>query len=496
MSIINDLEFYKNVFNNLPVSIFVTDIKTGFIIDANHQAYLLLGLDNSSVLNHHYSDLFPRNKKITKELFENHIKLLQNNEEIWPIEQLVYDKNNNCIPVEITHTLAKIENKIVLISVLKDISEVRKHQNILSYYDKALEKSSAFLSVVDKNYVYQSVNESYAKLFNKTKEEIVGTTIIDLLGEEYFYKNVKEKFASTLNGTHESYESEFKSPTTNKTVYFSVNYEPYYSIENEIMGVVISVHEITKYKEAVNINLKNEKILIQQSKMAAMGEMLENIAHQWRQPLSLISTCASGLVLQKELDNIDDKTLDESLKKIVETTFYLSDTIDDFKNFFKRDKERTTFCINDVTKKTVELMHMNFSNIEIIRNMKDKISLTSYPNEFMQVLLNIINNSKDALLHDDISTDKKNIIDISIYKEEEKAVIEIKDNAGGIPLDIIDKIFEPYFTTKHQAQGTGIGLFMTREIITKHMNGEIEVENTKFTHAGIDYTGALFRIIL
>jgi PAS domain S-box-containing protein len=496
MSAKNNLDFYKNIFNNLPIPIFTTNIKTGCLIDVNEEANLLLGLENSPIHSIHYTELFPKNEIQTiTELFENNIKLLAENKKTLPIEKIIYNKNNNFIPVEITHTLTQKDNESVLITLVKDITEEKKHQNILSYYDKALEKSSAFLSLVDKNHVYQSVNESYAKFFNKTKEEIIGISIMDLLGEEYFNKNVKEKFEKTLNGTHESYEAEVLLPN-GKNVHFSVDYEPYYSLENEIIGVVISVHEITKYKEVFNANLKNEKILIQQSKMAAMGEMLENIAHQWRQPLSLISTCASGLVLQRELVGIDDKTLDDSLKKIVDTTFYLSDTIDDFKNFFKRDKERTNFCINEVTTKTIELMHMNFSNIEIIKDMKDNITINSYPNEFMQVLLNIINNSKDALLQDNESADKKNLIIISIYKDKNKDVIEIKDNAGGIPSDIIEKVFEPYFTTKHQAQGTGIGLFMTREIITKHMSGEIQVENTEFIYEETQYKGALFRIIL
>ncbi|MGB0990806.1 MAG: sensor histidine kinase, partial [Halarcobacter sp.] len=207
--------------------------------------------------------------------------------------------------------------------------------------------------------------------------------------------------------------------------------------------------------------------------------MLENIAHQWRQPLSVISTCTSGILLQKEFKTLDDEILVDSLNNIMNTTTYLSNTIDDFKNFFERDKQKIEFDLAKTVDKTLDLVELSFKNndIEIRRNYAKSIMVNNYKNEFMQVLLNIINNAKDAILSKFDNSNDKKIICISIIETEEKIKIEIQDNAGGVPEDIKDKIFEPYFTTKHQSQGTGIGLFMTQEIVTKHMEGELEVEN-------------------
>ncbi|MFA9374411.1 MAG: sensor histidine kinase, partial [Poseidonibacter sp.] len=325
---------------------------------------------------------------------------------------------------------------------------------------------------------------------------IIGKSMIEILGEEYFYDVAKEKFDRALNGECIDYDSYLE--INNETHFFNIHFEPYYSIDNKIVGVVSNIYNKTRYKEYEEENEKKEKLLIQQSKMAAMGEMLENIAHQWRQPLSMISTCSSGISLQKEFGTLSDEILVDSLKTITDTTVYLSQTIDDFKNFFERDKQKINFNINENTNKTLNLIDMSFAgnNIEVIKDYKDEIEIRSYNNEFMQVLLNIINNAKDAILSNEMIKEKRKIIHISIYKQNDNAVIEIKDNAGGIPSEVIDKIFEPYFTTKHQSQGTGIGLFMTREIIVKHMEGKIEVENVEYCFDEEIYKGALFRIII
>lgn len=241
--------------------------------------------------------------------------------------------------------------------------------------------------------------------------------------------------------------------------------------------------EINKYIEE---NSKQQHILSQQSKMAAMGEMIGNIAHQWRQPLSVITTVASGMKLQKEFNTLDDKTFNDSIDNITNSAQYLSKTIDDFRNFFRTDKNESIFSINECLDKVIKLTAAQFKNNEIIfiKNLKD-FNILGLENEFIQALINILNNAKDALLE----KDGIRVIIISTYDENHKAFIKIEDNAGGIDEKIIDKIFEPYFTTKHQSKGTGIGLYMTEKIITKHMNGAIEIKNSEITYKEITYKG-------
>ena len=240
-------------------------------------------------------------------------------------------------------------------------------------------------------------------------------------------------------------------------------------------------------------NYKKNKILFQQSKMAAMGEMIGNIAHQWRQPLSLITSAASGIKLRKELDLLDDKDHDASLNSIIETANYLSNTIDDFRYFFTPNKNRATISSIELFQKVFKLLASEFKskNIHIIKNIEE-LKISTYENELIQVIINVLNNAKDELIK---SEDNKNrSIFIDLYKDNQNMIIKIKDNAGGISDDIIDRIFEPYFTTKHQSQGTGIGLYMSEEIIFKHLKGEISVCNKETIIEKNTYKGAEFFI--
>jgi len=248
-----------------------------------------------------------------------------------------------------------------------------------------------------------------------------------------------------------------------------------------------------KVQHEIKLNTQKEKILFEQSKMAAMGEMIGNIAHQWRQPLSLISTVTSGLKFKYEMGMFDEKEYLNSLDKILNSTTYLSNTIDDFRNFFKKDKEVKEFDIKALIDKSITLMGNSFTvnNIKLEINVEYTL-LNGYENELLQALLNILNNAKDALK----TKEDNKVIIISTEIKDDNIKIYVQDSAGGIPLNIIDKIYDPYFTTKHQSQGTGIGLFMTKEIITKHMNGNIEIENKTFPYDNQTYTGALFIITI
>ena len=241
--------------------------------------------------------------------------------------------------------------------------------------------------------------------------------------------------------------------------------------------------DIDKYIEQNN---KQQHILSQQSKMAAMGEMLGNIAHQWRQPLSVITTVATGMKLQKEFGTLNDESFEASIDNITNSAIYLSNTIEDFRNFFKTDKNEINFSVKEAFEKVFKLTEAQFKNYKIIfvLDMED-FEIYGFENEFLQALINILNNSKDALENKE---DPK-LIFITTHKEENIATIKITDNAGGIDEKIIDKVCEPYFTTKHQSKGTGIGLYMTEEIIVKHMQGNLLIRNIDITYENTNYIG-------
>ena len=253
-----------------------------------------------------------------------------------------------------------------------------------------------------------------------------------------------------------------------------------------------------KYKQQVLTHIKKDKqkdvILANQSKMASMGEMLENIAHQWRQPLSSISTISTGIKVKLEYSDVEKQEIISSMDMISTTTKYLSQTIDDFRDYFNPNKELSNFNLKNLFINVFDLVEkqLNKNEIILIKNLQD-VYINGYKNELLQVIINILNNSKDQL---EKNQNQNKYIFIEIKKEENRVKLFIKDNAGGIPENIIDKIFEPYFTTKFKSKGTGIGLYMSKEIIEKHMNGQIIAYNENFVYENISYVGAVFEITL
>jgi len=313
---------------------------------------------------------------------------------------------------------------------------------------------------------------------------------VGLLGNEinYMLKRIDED-ERTLSNLNQNLENIVKEKTASLG---QINRE---LEENEYELTLLNENLEARVKEEVEENSKKDKILTQQSKMAAMGEMLENIAHQWRQPLSVISTASTGILMQKEFGTLTDDKEINALNEINTSAQHLSQTINDFRDFFKPNKKRVLFNIEDIYKKMIALLKskLKYNNILVIEDITD-VEILGLDGELIQVLINLLNNAKDALETKDKSSSR--YIFVTIYKEENTLVIKVKDNAGGIDNKIINKVFEPYFTTKHKAQGTGIGLYMCEEIVTKHMQGTISVSNRSFTYDNIDYNGAEFTINL
>ena len=245
-------------------------------------------------------------------------------------------------------------------------------------------------------------------------------------------------------------------------------------------------------KKEIDNTLEKERLLIQQSKMAVMGEMIGNIAHQWKQPLSTISTISTGIKFQNEMNCLNDHDITLGMDNINGSVQYLSQTIDDFRNFFKPNKTKTNFNILDALENTIKLMGSQFknNNIELIKNINN-VELYGYYNELLQVLINILKNAKDELIK--LDTNKRRIIFIDTYTDKSNLIIKIRDNANGIPSDIIEKIFDPYFTTKENDEGTGIGLYMCKQIIDG-MTGKIQVINVEYEYEAQRYYGAEFII--
>jgi len=241
------------------------------------------------------------------------------------------------------------------------------------------------------------------------------------------------------------------------------------------------LHDILKRERELQIQMRNQhQIILEQKKMVALGEMIGNIAHQWRQPLAVISAAAGGLRLYKEHDLLTDQLFESSLETISNTTQYLSKTIDDFRDFIKGDDKKVVFDLSQNIEKCLEIEKaiLNRHNINVIKDFVDGIKLYNFENGLLQCLINIINNAKDAM--ENIDEDDR-FLSITTKKIDNTHIkIAIVDSGGGVNENVITKIFEPYFTTKHQSQGTGLGLYMSYKIIVENLKGKLYAKNSLF----------------
>lgn len=371
--------------------------------------------------------------------------------------------------------------------------EVEKRKEVEKMLKSANEKFSALyklsplglvLTDMDGNYI--EFNGAFEKICGYTKEELKTLNYWELTPKKYEKDELAQLQMIKETGAYGPYEKEY---IQKNGTYIPIN----------LNGMLIENSEGKKYiwsiVEDITTRKRDEKIISQQSNLASMGEMIGNIAHQWRQPLSVISTGATGLKLQKEFDTLDDEVFLSTCDAINNNAQYLSKTIDDFTNFIKGDRQKENFNLEDNINSFLSLVDgtIKSHNINIVLDLDKSIEINGYRNELTQCLLNIFNNAKDALC--DTQLENK-IVFIKTYKVVNHIIIEIQDNAGGINNNVINRIFEPYFTTKHQKHGTGLGLHMTYNLIVEGMNGEIVVNNQTYRYDNKEYVGALFSITL
>ena len=254
----------------------------------------------------------------------------------------------------------------------------------------------------------------------------------------------------------------------------------------ERMKAETALHaEIAERLWAMETLREQEQLLLHQNRQAAMGEMLGNIAHQWRQPLNTLGLLIQDLSLSRELGDLSKEQLDATVTKAMKLISHMSRTIDDFRHFFRPDREKVEFMASRVVAETLSLIEGSFRALDIhisVETMGEHV-ICGYPNEFSQVLINILMNARDALAGRKPAAPR---IMIRIEEQAARTVVTVRDNGGGIPEEILDRIFDPYFTTKGPDKGTGLGLFMSKTIIEKNMGGSLRASNTS--------EGAEFRI--
>ncbi len=474
LCILNDLEeFHVKFINKIIKNLFLL-----FIVSL--LAYLSLKSKITSITNS-IKDL----QNITKELKVNNFKILDN-------INISPNKNNQdellILQTDIVDMGTSLEKNYHFLEneVLKRTEELEYEKN---YIRKILDLTPD-ITIVTNGHKLLSANQrffqfvKYETLYEFLKDhDCICDYFISINGEE-FGKDymIENEIWSIYIAKHSEDIHTVILKKEDKLFYFNLN-----AVYLDGDEVLVTLQDITELQ-------KKDKLLYEQSKMASMGEMIGNIAHQWRQPLSVISTGATGLQMQKEYDMLTDKFFYKTCESINENAQYLSKTIDDFRNFIKGDRILETFNLKENINSFLHLIEgsVKTDNIDIILNLKENINLKGYPNELTQCFLNIFNNSNDILK----LMDGKRLIFIETYIKGDSIIIKFRDNAGGIPEEIINKIFDPYFTTKHQSKGTGLGLHMTYNLIIDGMHGAIEASNVEFIHNKIKYSGAQFQIEL
>jgi PAS domain S-box-containing protein len=344
------------------------------------------------------------------------------------------------------------------------------HENIATRNIK-LEKTKYIFDNIDEGIISCNqdgiitiINKSFYKHTLTTEENIIGSHIFQAIN--FIDKKQLLKITAQILKKN-SWSGEIIIDTAEGIKYIKLNLVKASDINTTEFIAVIN--DITQDK-------KKQQVYQMQSKMAAMGEMIGNIAHQWRQPLNALS--ANILIVNKKYKKnlLDDEIMNNFKTKSSMLISKMDETINDFRNFFKPNKPKTTFNIYTSIQKVLQIVQasLHAHNIKIILECDESLEINSFPNELEQVLMVILNNSKDAINERSIVNP---FIKISTQKIEEKIVLTILDNALGVDESIINKIFEPYFTTKHESVGTGIGLYMTKMIIEESMKGYLEVKN-------------------
>lgn len=367
-------------------------------------------------------------------------------------------------------------------SMQKMQDAIIKRNEQLNLYAKVFESTQEAIMITDKEGVITHVNQAFCTISGFSQEEVVGSTSNILKSGNHTHTFYARMWESIIEKG--LWNGEIINKRKNGQIYIALlNISAIYDDEGKIINFVAVSSDITQMKE-------KEKLMQLQSKMATMGEMLSNIAHQWRQPLSGITSAASSTLVQKEIGVLDDASLEKALKGVIASSEYLSKTIDDFRNYFKQDKRINTFNLNEMLKNDLTIIEAMLKNnyIKLILELDEEITISTYHNELIQVMMNIIHNSKDAMSKK--KDEKLLFIKAAIIKDELELCI--RDNGGGIDETIVEHIFEPYFTTKHQSQGTGIGLYMSHNMVVEHMKGRIKVQNVEFEynkqmHKGVDF---------
>jgi PAS domain S-box-containing protein len=343
-------------------------------------------------------------------------------------------------------------------------------------YKEAIE-SSNIVSRTDIHGIITFVNDEFCNISGYSREELLGRDHNIVRHPDVSSETFHRLWDTILD--KKTYSSTVKNLAKDgSTFYVNTTITPILDAEGEIDEFIAIRYDVTKEMELQMQLQEKQEMLLWQSRFASLGQMMANIAHQWRQPLTELNLSLYNLK-KAALENDHDQAIaiHKETKKIIQS---MSQTIDDFQNFFKPEKEKEPFSphvsLDNALSLLAKILHKEA--ITLTHEVDRNITIVGIQNELTQVLVNLLHNAKDALL---CHRDDRREIAVAVARKGAHAIITVEDNAGGVPDEVKGQIFEPYFTTKHASQGTGLGLFMSKLIVEKSLNGVLALENT---HAG------------
>ena len=373
-----------------------------------------------------------------------------------------------------------------------DIKYKEKSKHIVSYFpiDLPVQKGEVLSRTTGVLHLVFDITQAY----NETRSAIIQTTIMNIIiitiMVSFFSLLMYFLVFRRLDTLH---KASLKLADGDFNVHVQTKGEDeltqvIHTFNSMAVDINAYIHDMeNQVNKAVKEQHEQSKILVQQNRLASMGEMIGNIAHQWRQPLNALSLLIQKVELFSQRGKLTEEVLTENVQKASTIIENMSTTIDDFRDFFKPDKQMENFNLNTVVHDVITLQEatLNEANISLTINIhQPECEIYGFKNEFAQVIINLINNSKDALIENKIEQKQ---INISAEQKKDQVIFKLCDNAGGIADDIIDRIFEPYYTTKEEGKGTGIGLYMSKMIVEENMHGIMHVRNNE--------TGAEFSMI-
>ncbi|MEA2028380.1 MAG: PAS domain-containing sensor histidine kinase, partial [Campylobacterota bacterium] len=386
----------------------------------------------------------------------------------------VNKQNGHPITAKLYASTITIGNKGYLLVVANDVTQKEQYLKELERKKRELETIIQIapypIIIHDRSGKIHMLNHAWSHYSGYKLEDLETvhnaiSLMFDIPTQELVRKQIVELYNLTSNNEPIQYRIRTKNAE-----------EAIWQFTTAPLGIVDGKQTVVTSAVDITELTQKDDMLIAQSRHAAMGEMVGMIAHQWRQPLSSISMDANNMLLDIAMDKLQLSKVEEYAQSISNQTQHLSKTIDDFRNFFKPDKLLSTVNIQETLNQTLTIVQDSLKNNDIALNISyesnEKVNV--FPRELMQVFVNIINNAKDSLV---AHKPKNPIINIRVYTDPKYLNIEICDNGDGIKYDILPKVFDPFFSTKDDKIGTGVGLYMSQIIVQKHLNGKLEAHN-------------------